>query len=99
MFVIFVLFFVILMLPGAVRAVEVLPPFVIGRIRWDSYFMGYFAKSHEFQTIDASATLRAAHYMDLKVVYGYVLSVIRQTCFNHITTCHPTTSTLTGGLS
>jgi hypothetical protein len=48
---------------GARYAVENMPPMVVGRTRWDSYFMGHFEMSPHMEVIDATETLRADHWM------------------------------------
>mmetsp|Transcript_37481 Transcript_37481/g.112401 ORF Transcript_37481/g.112401 Transcript_37481/m.112401 type:complete len:928 (-) Transcript_37481:116-2899(-) len=46
-----------------------LPPLTIGRVRWDSWFMGYFSFLEGMNTIDASSRIRVLHYMDMKDSY------------------------------
>ena len=39
-------------------------PFVVGRIRWDSWLMGLFVSSDQINAIDASNSINAVHFMN-----------------------------------
>lgn len=56
--------FFIFNMNGARYAIRNMPPMVVGRTRWDSYFMGHFEMSPHMEVIDATETLLAIHGMN-----------------------------------
>jgi len=50
-------------------AVGHMPPLVVGRVRWDSHFMGSFVLQEDMHVVDATPVLQVTHFMDFDDKY------------------------------